>query len=214
MDRPPVRELKTSVCVSLTNLRLGHAPSTEATGVYSSRSRTECANASHSIRLRPRALYHLPPLPLPRQAKARLWDRRTAPNTPGGRRPNLAKGFVDDFRARLGLAWVADGKGNREEKTFGPEDVFNYVYAIFHSPNTASATPSSSRPTSPGAAHQRAELFRSLGALGDQLVGTAPDGRKAPPSRAIPSRATTASRRCATPLGGEDPLPAFGHPPL
>ncbi len=37
-------------------------------------------------------------------------------------------------RARLGLAWVADGRGRRDGGTFGPEDVFDYMYAVFHAP--------------------------------------------------------------------------------
>jgi len=34
---------------------------------------------------------------------------------------------------RLGLKFIPDGTGDRE-KTFGPEDVFNYIYAILYSP--------------------------------------------------------------------------------
>jgi predicted helicase len=51
-----------------------------------------------------------------------------------GRRPNLAADFVQDFAKRLGLEFVPDGRGNRK-KTFGPEDIFNYAYAIFHAPS-------------------------------------------------------------------------------
>jgi predicted helicase len=50
-----------------------------------------------------------------------------------GRRPNLNPEFVADFEKQLGLSFVSDGKGDLE-KTFGPEDVFNYIYAVFHSP--------------------------------------------------------------------------------
>ncbi len=50
-----------------------------------------------------------------------------------GRRPNLAPGFVETLAARLGLSFVPDGQGNLK-KTFGPEDVFHYAYAVFHSP--------------------------------------------------------------------------------
>ena len=50
-----------------------------------------------------------------------------------GRTPNLDKGFVDGFAVELGLEFVSDGRGNLE-KTFGPEDIFSYIYAVFHSP--------------------------------------------------------------------------------
>jgi hypothetical protein len=52
---------------------------------------------------------------------------------PGGRRPNLNPEFLSDFEKRLGLSFVSDGTGDLK-KTFGPEDVFNYIYAVFDSP--------------------------------------------------------------------------------
>jgi predicted helicase len=51
----------------------------------------------------------------------------------GKRRPNLNPEFVRAFSEKLGLKFVDDGKGNLRD-TFGPEDVFNYAYAVFHSP--------------------------------------------------------------------------------
>jgi predicted helicase len=51
----------------------------------------------------------------------------------GKRRPNLNPDFIKAFSEKLGLKFVEDGKGNLEE-TFGPEDIFNYTYAVFHSP--------------------------------------------------------------------------------
>ncbi|MBA7485685.1 hypothetical protein ES707_21235 [subsurface metagenome] len=51
----------------------------------------------------------------------------------GNRRPNLNPEFIKAASDRLGLSFIEDGKGNLEE-TFGPEDIFNYAYAIFHSP--------------------------------------------------------------------------------
>lgn len=50
-----------------------------------------------------------------------------------GRRPNLSKAFVAEMERELGLAFVTDGRGDLHH-TFGPEDVFHYAYAIFHSP--------------------------------------------------------------------------------
>jgi predicted helicase len=50
-----------------------------------------------------------------------------------GRRPNLNPEFIKAFSEKLGLKFTEDGKGDLEE-TFGPEDIFNYAYAVFHLP--------------------------------------------------------------------------------
>jgi predicted helicase len=50
-----------------------------------------------------------------------------------GRRPNLSPEFVAELSERLGLAFVPDGRGDLAA-SFGPEDVFYYAYAVFHSP--------------------------------------------------------------------------------
>jgi predicted helicase len=49
------------------------------------------------------------------------------------RHVNLNPKFIGDMEKRLKLKFIYDGKGNLK-KTFGPEDVFNYIYAVFHSP--------------------------------------------------------------------------------
>ena len=49
-----------------------------------------------------------------------------------GRRPNLSGDFVKQFAETVDLKFIADGRGDLK-KTFGPEDVFHYAYAIFHS---------------------------------------------------------------------------------
>lgn len=50
-----------------------------------------------------------------------------------GRRPNLNPEFIKAAEEKLGLRFVPDGQGDLKE-TFGPEDVFYYAYAVFHSP--------------------------------------------------------------------------------
>ncbi len=52
---------------------------------------------------------------------------------PGGRQPNLNPKFVADLEKRVRLSFVPDGKGDLR-KTFGPEDVFHYIYAVLHAP--------------------------------------------------------------------------------
>jgi len=51
----------------------------------------------------------------------------------GKRRPNLNPAFIKELEAKLGLQFIDDGKGDFIN-TFGPEDIFNYAYAVFHSP--------------------------------------------------------------------------------
>lgn len=49
-----------------------------------------------------------------------------------GRIPNLNSSFIDQFSTALRLQFVSDGRGNLH-KTYGPEDVFAWIYAIVHS---------------------------------------------------------------------------------
>lgn len=50
-----------------------------------------------------------------------------------GRKPNLSPEFIEDFAKKLKLKFVDDGAGDLKT-TFGPEDVFFYIYGVFHSP--------------------------------------------------------------------------------
>ena len=88
----------------------------------------------------------------------------------GGRRPNLAPEFIADFSARLQLDFVQDGYGDLR-KTFGPEDVFHYAYAVFHSPTYRSRYAEFLKIDFPRLPLTRdVALFRSLCALGKELV--------------------------------------------
>ncbi len=49
------------------------------------------------------------------------------------RRPNLAPEFINELSEKLSLEFSPDGKGDQIQ-TFAPEDIFNYIYATFHSP--------------------------------------------------------------------------------
>jgi len=51
----------------------------------------------------------------------------------GKRRPNLNPEFIKAVSDKLGLKFVEEGSGDLAE-TFSPEDIFNYAYAVFHSP--------------------------------------------------------------------------------
>ena len=49
------------------------------------------------------------------------------------RQANLDADFVERLQVALGLDFVGDGTGDLSD-TFGPEDVFHYIYAVLHSP--------------------------------------------------------------------------------
>jgi hypothetical protein len=109
---------------------------------------------------------YLFPLYLYSAAKADLFDDSTA----GGRRPNLAPEFIADFSARLQLDFVLDGCGDLR-KTYGPEDVYHYIYAVFHSPIYRSRYAEFLKGDFPRLPLTRdVTLFRSLCALGEELV--------------------------------------------
>jgi predicted helicase len=87
-----------------------------------------------------------------------------------GRRPNLAGDFVREFAEALGLEFVPDGRGNSKKK-FGPEDVFNYAYAIFHAPSYRERYAEFLKLDFPRLPlTQDAMLFKRLGERGQKLV--------------------------------------------
>lgn len=50
------------------------------------------------------------------------------------RRPNLSAAFIEELCARLKVKFVPDGLGNPSKRQVGPELIFHYAYAVFHSP--------------------------------------------------------------------------------
>jgi predicted helicase len=116
-----------------------------------------------------KGIMSLAPLYLyPTEKKAHLFDE--AEDEPATRRPNLAPDFVKDFGDSLGLAFVPDGHGDRQA-TFGPEDVFDYLYAVFHSPTYRSRYAEFLKSDFPRLPlTSQPDLFRALCALGGELV--------------------------------------------
>lgn len=100
------------------------------------------------------------------KAHADLFDHEN------GRRPNFAAKFVEEFTARLGkLKFIPDGKGDLK-KTFGPEDLFHYMYAVFHSPGYRSRYAEFLKTDFPRLPLTSSlKLFRGLCGLGEELVG-------------------------------------------
>lgn len=87
------------------------------------------------------------------------------------RRPNLLPEFVRDVSERLGLEFVADGRGDLA-RTFGPEDVFHYAYAVFHAPSYRERYAEFLKrdfPRLPLTSDR--DLFAALAGRGEELVG-------------------------------------------
>jgi len=86
------------------------------------------------------------------------------------RRANISEEFSKNLSKQISLRYVPDGRGDLE-KTFGPEDIFYYTYAIFHSPTYRTRYAEQLKidfPRLPITGDK--ELFKRLVALGNELV--------------------------------------------
>jgi hypothetical protein len=100
------------------------------------------------------------------------------------RQPNLSQAFIAAVKNKLGLGFVPDGRGDlgsslpaggegggRGQGTFGPEDIFHYAYAVFHSPTYRQRYAEFLKIDFPRLPlTSDVDLFRSLCALGEALV--------------------------------------------
>ena len=87
-----------------------------------------------------------------------------------GRTPNLDSGFVEQIATATEFRFVSDGCGNLRT-TFGPEDIFGWIYAVLHSPTyrdryEAKLQLDFPRLPVPGSS----ELFRELVKAGHELL--------------------------------------------
>ncbi len=86
------------------------------------------------------------------------------------RSPNLASGFINTIAEQSALEFTTDGNGNLIS-TFGPEDVYHYIYAVLHSPQYRRRYADFLRsdfPRIPVPASQA--LFAELTQIGERLV--------------------------------------------
>lgn len=107
----------------------------------------------------------------PDTKKGMLFDIHIPTNAPGGRRPNLSPAFITDISNKLNMPFIQDGKGDLQQ-TFGPEDIFDYMYAVFHSPTYCARYADFLKIDFPRLPlTSNADLFRELCKLGERLVG-------------------------------------------
>ena len=84
--------------------------------------------------------------------------------------PNLDLGYTKDLESRLGLQFIEEGNCNLRE-TFGPEDIFYFMYAVFHSPTYRQRYDQFLRVDFPRVPIiDDVELFRALVGKGQQLT--------------------------------------------
>ncbi|MEK6336327.1 MAG: type ISP restriction/modification enzyme, partial [Acidobacteriota bacterium] len=83
---------------------------------------------------------------------------------------NLASAFIAQLAGALKMGFITEEKGDLV-KTFGPEDVFGYIYAVLHSPTYRSRYAEFLKIDFPRLPlTSNAELFRGLCRLGSVLV--------------------------------------------
>ena len=115
-------------------------------------------------------LYLFMPDPEAPARQASLFARFPWPEGKGGRRPNLTPKFVEEMAGRLGFTFVPDARGDLRE-TFGPEDVFHYIYAVLHSPTYRSRYAEFLKTDFPRIPlTSNLDLFRTLVEKGSELV--------------------------------------------
>ncbi|MGA2069708.1 MAG: type ISP restriction/modification enzyme [Sedimentisphaerales bacterium] len=69
----------------------------------------------------------------PGTVNQKVWDLADWAISKEDRIPNIKRKFVEELGRRVGMTFVCEGNGDLEG-TFGPEDVFDYIYGVFHSP--------------------------------------------------------------------------------
>jgi len=104
-----------------------------------------------------------------------------------GRRPNLSGEFVRDLCGKLQVKFVPEGLGRPGKQEVGPELIFNYAYAVFHSPAYRKRYSQFLRGDFPRLPlTSNPELFRALAGIGGELVGLHAKGKGGPHGLSYP----------------------------
>jgi hypothetical protein len=104
-----------------------------------------------------------------------------------GRRPNLSAEFIKDFCATLRVKFVPDGLGRPARREIGPELIFQYAYAVFHSPTYRERYAEFLRADFPRLPlTSDFDLFRTLAGFGGELVDLHARGKGAPRGLSFP----------------------------
>jgi len=101
--------------------------------------------------------------------KDTLFDKLTLEDS-ADRSSNISHVFVKTFSEKINMHSIPDGKGDLQQN-FGPEDIFNYMYAIFHSSTYRKRYAEFLKVDFPRLPlTSNINLFRDLCIIGDRLV--------------------------------------------
>ncbi|MBI2925481.1 MAG: N-6 DNA methylase [Verrucomicrobia bacterium] len=101
--------------------------------------------------------------------------------------PNLNAAFIRDFSAKLAVKVDPEDKGRTRGKTIGPERIFEYAYAVFHSPTYRERYAEFLRADFPRLPlTSDYTLFRKLAGLGGKLVDLHARGKGEPRGLSFP----------------------------
>jgi predicted helicase len=104
-----------------------------------------------------------------------------------GRRPNLSAAFIKDVCEKLQVEFVPDGLGKPAQRKVGPELIFHYAYAVFHSPAYRERYAEFLRADFPRLPiTTNWELFRTLAGYGGELVDLHARGKGDPKGISFP----------------------------
>jgi predicted helicase len=124
-----------------------------------------------------------------------------------GRRPNLSGEFVRELCRKLRVDFVPEGLGRPGKHEVGPELIFNYAYAVFHSPQYRKRYSEFLRVDFPRLPLTgNIALFRALAGIGGELVDLHARGKGEPRGLSYPIKADNVVEtvRYQPPLG-KDP---------
>jgi predicted helicase len=104
-----------------------------------------------------------------------------------GRRPNFSAAFIKDLCEKLQVEFVPDGLGKPAKREVGPELIFHYAYAVFHSPAYRERYAEFLRADFPRLPlTSNWELFRTLAGYGGELVDLHARGKGDPKGISFP----------------------------
>jgi predicted helicase len=106
----------------------------------------------------------------PESTNGTIFDNRNSLSDTSNRLPNYSQAFITDISQKLNMTFIPNETGDLQT-TFGPEDIFHYMYAIFHAPSYRERYAEFLKIDFPRLPlTSNVELFRALCAHGQRLV--------------------------------------------
>ncbi len=150
---------------------LGLVTNRQVNGVFRHIFCTDRSISDCTVSLETRERSYLFPLyTYPDSQQKTLLDMEEPSTSPTGRRSNLSTEFITVLSEKLVLLFVPEGRGDLQNE-YGPEDIFCYMYAVFHSPMYRVRYSEFLKVDFPRLPlTSNVDLFRELCQLGDKLI--------------------------------------------